>query len=134
MNEYDYQPWYQMLDKPSFAPPEWAFGIAWGIIYPLILISFIYTLYLWKKGRLDKNVILIYFLNLLANFAFTPILLGTKNNILVFVDILIVLGTLACLEWEFFKKSKINFLLLLPYLLWGSFATVLQLTITLMNL
>lgn len=128
-----YPEFYQSIEKPFFAPPEWAFGLAWGIIYPLIGIAFVYLAYLTWKKRVPASLIAVFAVNLIANFLFTPIQLGLAPLWPASIDILVILGTLLYLEWKLWRRSKILFLLLLPYLLWGAFATVLQLTITALN-
>lgn len=128
-----YQEFYQMIEKPFFAPPDWVFGVAWGIIYPLIAIAFVYLIYLILQKKVPLFLILILGVNMLANFLFTPLQLGLESLWPASIDILVILGTLLYFEYRVFKYSKIVFLLLLPYLLWGAFATVLQITITLTN-
>lgn len=129
----DYQTFYASIDKPFFAPEPWVFGLAWGIIYPLIAVAFLYTLYLFWKGKLAWGIVGIFILNLIANFAFTPLQLNFPNQIYATLNIAVVLVSLSMLQWYFYKHSKPLFLLLLPYLLWGAFATVLQTAIYLMN-
>ena len=129
-----YQEFYSNIKKPFFAPPDWLFGVAWGIIYPLIAIAFAYTLYLvFKKKSLPISLLWVFVVNLIANFLFTPIQLGLTALWPASLDILVVLVTLAYMEYKFFKLSKLIFYLLLPYLLWGAFATILQLTIMFTN-
>lgn len=129
----EYKEWYAALLKPSFAPPEWLFGVAWGIIYPLIGLALGLAIYLYIKGRLPGVVLFVFGLNLLANILFTPIQLGLKDNLIASADILVVLLTLAYLQVWAWGHSRLMFLLLLPYLVWGSFATVLLLSITTLN-
>lgn len=135
-NEFmqNYADWYQALEKPFFAPPEWLFGVAWGAIYPLIFIALILVVARYTKGYVEKTTLWLFFFNLIFNFAFSPIQFTLQNNILAAADILFVLGTLALLERRLWRESRVAFWLLVPYLLWGSFATILQLTITLMNI
>ncbi len=128
-----YQEFYQSIVKPFFAPPEWVFGVAWGIIYPLIAIAFISFLFLLVRRRVPLFLLWVFLVNLAANFLFTPIQLGLSALWPASLDILVVLGTLAFFEYEIWRHSKLIFFLLLPYLLWGAFATVLQLTITIVN-
>lgn len=130
---YDYKGYYAELIKPFFAPPSWVFGVAWGIIYPLIAIAFFLTLYFVFKKKLPNNLLYLFIINMAGNFVFTPIQFVLKNNALAALDILLVLVTLALFEYRVFNRSKIIFFLMLPYLLWGSFATVLQLSITYLN-
>lgn len=129
-----YQDFYQNIDLPSFAPPSWLFGVAWGIIYPLIIVAGLYLIYLALKKRAPFSLIILFALNIAANLLFTPIQLGLTALWPASVDILVVLGTLAVFEYKVWRISKLIFWLLVPYLLWGAFATVLQLTITVINL
>lgn len=78
-------------------------------------------------------VLLPFILNLIFNFAFTPIQFGLKNNTLAALDILLVLGTLIWALWVIRPYVPWVAYVNIPYLLWVLFATVLQLTITLMN-
>ncbi len=129
----DYSTYYTSIAKPFFAPPEWVFGLAWGIIYPLIVIAGVYLLYLVFKRIVPTSLLLVFGVNIVANLLFTPIQLTLQNNLLATIDILVVLGTLAYLQYKIFSLSKVIFILFLPYLLWGSFATILQVTIFFMN-
>jgi translocator protein len=128
-----YQEFYQAIEKPFFAPPEWVFGLAWGVIYPLMGIALLYLTYLLFKKKVPASLYFVYLVNLVANFLFTPIQLGFEALWPASLDILVVLGTLAYLEFKMLKYSRTVFVLLLPYLLWGAFATVLQITITFSN-
>lgn len=73
-------------------------------------------------------------LNLILNFAFTPIQFGLKNNLLAALDIVLVLATLIWAILAIYPKVKWIAYLQIPYLLWVIFATILQLTITYLNL
>ena len=126
--------WYQQLIKPSWAPPNWLFGPVWTVLYVIIAISFGYVGYLFFKGRLPFIVVLPFILNLIFNFAFTPLQFGLKNNFLAAVDILLVLVTLIWAMFVIFPHARWVVLANIPYLAWVSFATVLQLTVTYLNL
>lgn len=130
----EYATWYGLLEKPFFAPPPALFGIAWGIIYPLIAIALLYTLYLrFVKKAIPTGFLTLFLVNMVFNLTFTPVALGTKDNLLTSVHILFVLGTLLWLMKDAWRLSRPVFILLVPYVLWGTFATVLQLTITALN-
>ncbi|MFA6368851.1 MAG: TspO/MBR family protein [Candidatus Shapirobacteria bacterium] len=125
--------WYQSLIKPSWAPPSWLFGPAWTFLYTLIAISFGYVFYLFSKGKITFLVLLPFILNLIFNFAFTPLQFGLKNNLLAMIDIILVLITLIWFMISIFPHVKWVVYLNIPYLLWVSFATVLQITVTYLN-
>ena len=133
MNTYN---WYSQLIKPTWSPPSWLFGIVWPILYAIIAVTFGTVFYKTFTGKIAWMVALPFALNLVFNFAFTPLQFGLKNNLLAAIDILLVLGTLIWalfalwhaspdLRWAVYAN--------IPYLLWVSFATVLQLTITYLN-
>jgi tryptophan-rich sensory protein len=125
--------WYLQLRKPKWAPPSSLFGPVWSVLYILIAISFGYAGYMFFTGVIPFMVILPFILNLIFNFAFTPIQFGLQNNILAAVDILLVLGTLIWAMIAIYPYASWITYLQIPYLLWVSFATVLQLTVTYLN-
>lgn len=133
MNTYN---WYQTLIKPTWSPPAWIFGPVWTVLYAIIAVSFGTVFYKAFTGKISWMVALPFALNLVFNAAFTPLQFGLKNNLLASIDILLILGTLiwalyaiwhasSGLRWVVYANT--------PYLLWVTFATVLQLTITYLN-
>lgn len=129
----DYTAYYGVLQKPFFAPPEWLFGVMWGVLYPLIAFSFIYVFIRVLRARAPFFVLGLFLVNLVANLAFTPLLFQAQNLLLATLDIVIVWLTLLLLELHLYRHIRVAFWLLLPYLIWGTFATVLQLTIFFLN-
>ncbi|HUW22234.1 MAG TPA: TspO/MBR family protein [Candidatus Bathyarchaeia archaeon] len=125
--------WYQQLVKPSWAPPNWLFGPVWTVLYVVIAVSFGYAGYFFFKGKISFVVLLPFILNLIFNFAFTPLQFGLKNNLLAAVDIVLVLITLIWVLSAIWPHIRWIALINIPYLLWVSFATVLQITITSLN-
>lgn len=125
--------WYSQLIKPSFAPPSWLFGPVWSVLYLIIFVTYGYTIYLVIKKTLPPFVLIPLFLNLITNLLFTPLQFGLQNNFLAAIDITLVLATLVWFMVSIFSHSKILSLAQIPYLLWVSFATILQFTITWLN-
>jgi len=125
--------WYSTLIKPSWAPPSWIFGPVWTILYILIAISYGYVGYLFFTKRISVWILLPFILNLIFNFAFTPLQFGLQSNILAAIDILLVLGTLLWAMIVIFPYAPWVTYINIPYLAWVSFATILQLTITFLN-
>ena len=125
--------WFAQLIKPTWAPPAWVFGPAWTFLYILMGISFgrVFTL-AWKK-EIAFMVALPFILNLVFNFAFTPLQFGLKSNVLAAIDILLILGTLVWAMLAIYPHAAWITYMQIPYVLWVSFATVLQLTITYLN-
>ena len=125
--------WYQTLIKPSWAPPSWLFGPVWSTLYCLIAVSFGTVFYKVATKSIPAIVVLPFILNLIFNFAFTPIQFGLKNNVLAAVDVLLVLGTLIWAIIAIYPHIKWVAYIQAPYLIWVVFATILQLTITFIN-
>ncbi len=125
--------WYAKLNKPKWAPPAGIFGPVWSLLYILIAVSFGSVFIQFVQGALTWFIVLPFALNLVFNVAFTPLQFRLKNNLLAAMDILLVLITLIWamvaigphIQWV----AYIN----IPYLLWVSFATALQLAITWLN-
>lgn len=133
-NIMDSYNWYSQIVRPSWAPPAWLFGPVWSFLYVLIAVSFGKVfLMAWRK-EIATVVALPFVLNLVFNFAFTPLQFGLENNFLAGIDILLVLGTLIWAMVAIYPHARWITYIQIPYLLWVSFATVLQLTITYLNL
>jgi tryptophan-rich sensory protein len=133
MNSYN---WYSQLIKPTWSPPIWLFGPVWTFLYAIIVATFGTVFYKTITGKLSWLIALPFALNLLFNFIFTPIQFGLKNNLLASVDILLVVGTLVWAMialWNAAPDLRWVVYANIPYLLWGTFATCLQLTITYLN-
>ena len=125
--------WYQTLIKPSWAPPSWIFGPVWTVLYILIAYSFTSVFLKYLKGEFSFVVLLPFILNLIFNFAFTPIQFGLKNNLLAWVDIMLILISLIWALIVIYPHMSWVTWINIPYLVWVIFATILQTTITIIN-
>ena len=125
--------WYSQLAKPSWSPPSWLFGPVWTFLYLLIALSFGKVFLLLFQKKILFIVALPFILNLIFNFAFTPLQFGLKNNLFAAIDILLCLATLIWAMTAIYPHAKWLTYIQIPYLLWVSFATFLQLTITYLN-
>ncbi len=125
--------WYATLLKPSWAPPSWLFGPVWSVLYVVIAISFGTVFYKIFTKEIPWIVGVPFALNLIFNFAFTPLQFGLKSNSLAAIDILLVLTTLAWAMIAIYPYLKWVTYAQVPYVAWVMFATVLQLTITYLN-
>ena len=124
---------YSELKKPSWAPPGRLFGPVWMVLYIIIFISYGYVIYLYFRDIIPFIVLLPFILNLIFNFAFTPIQFRLRNNVLASVDIILTIATLVWALYSIYPYASWVSYVNIPYALWGIFATVLQLTITLLN-
>ncbi len=127
--------WYSQLIKPAWAPPSWLFGPVWTVLYAIIAVSFGTVFYKVFSKQIPWVVALPFALNLLFNFIFTPIQFGLKNNLLAAIDILLVLVTVVWALYVVWHIPALRFVAYvnIPYFVWVTFATILQLTITYLN-
>ena len=125
--------WYAGLIKPFFSPPNWVFAPVWTILYFLMGVA-VYLV--WKENIKKKKVkiALYYFLGqLFLNFLWSVIFFGLHQPFLAFIDIVLLLIMIAITMREFNKVSKTAMYLLIPYLLWVCFATLLNISIVILN-
>ncbi len=116
--------WYNNLNKPFLAPPDSIFMPVWSILYVMIIISLI--LYL-KNGLKNKAKGLIFFIiQMLLNFSWTFIFFAMRNIMAALFIIIIMWIFIALTVAEFSKHSKPAAILLLPYIIWVSFAFYLN--------
>lgn len=125
--------WYAYLNKPFFSPPNWVFGPVWTILYALMGIS---VWLVWQKGIKKKKVriaIQFFAVQLTLNFVWTPIFFGLRSPLLALPVIAAMWVFIVLTIKQFYPLSKIAAWFLIPYLLWVSFASVLNLAIVIVN-
>ena len=125
--------WYNSLAKPSLTPPPSTISLIWMILYPIILISFGFVFVQAFRGKVAWKVAVPFAINLVANLLFMPIFSGLRNVPLAAADILIVWATIICwiaVVWPVHRWVAVAHV---PYFVWVSIATVLQVSITAMN-
>lgn len=125
--------WYAYLNKPFFSPPNWLFGPVWTLLYALMGVSFFI---LWKGGWKTKQSHVArthFFIQLALNFFWTPVFFGLKLPLLALVIIASLWVWILITMRAFYPISKTASLLFIPYLLWVSFATMLNGAIVLLN-
>ena len=125
--------WYDGLVKPSWTPAPGTIGTIWGVLYPVIAVTFCFVFVQVARGRMPWWVAVPFAINLVANLLFTPIQFGLRNLPLAAVDILVVWGSLVWMIVAVWRHAPWVGVAQGPYLVWVSIATVLQLSITAMN-
>lgn len=125
--------WYATLEKPFFSPPNWIFGPIWTLLYFLMGIS-LYLIWQAKGTKITKQTALTYFgIQLFLNFLWSPLFFGLHATIFALIDILVLIYFVVRTILAFGKISKTAAGLLIPYLLWISFATLLTIAIVFLN-
>ena len=128
--------WYVQLNKPFFSPPNWIFGPVWTILYLLMGIS----LYLvWNKSLKNKIkefqgiAIRVFIYQLILNFLWSLVFFGLHNPFLALITIFALWLSIFTLIKYSYKVSKMSAYLLIPYIVWVSFASILNLFIVILN-
>jgi tryptophan-rich sensory protein len=126
--------WYASLEIPSFSPPSWVFSPVWTILFLLMGIS---LFLIWKKGTETKgkrDAIIVFFFQLVLNTLWSIIFFGFHSLGGAFLEIIVLWLAIMFTIMQFYKISKLASLLLLPYIVWVSFAAILNLFIWQINI
>ncbi len=117
--------WYATLVKPVFNPPNWIFAPVWISLYVLMAISFYLV---WIKNDIPNFGFLmsLFVLQLVLNAFWTIIFFGLKSPFFAFIEIVVLWVLILLCIISFYKISKTASVLLVPYLLWVTFAAVLN--------
>ncbi len=124
--------WYQSLDKPGFMPPGWAFGVAWTVIYSLTAVA-AWVAWLALGDEVRPRVMGMFAANAALNIAWTLLFFGAEAPLVASFEILGLLASIFWLIAALWTRVLPAALLLVPYALWVSFASVLSWSIALMN-
>jgi tryptophan-rich sensory protein len=125
--------WYNGLNKPFFNPPPWIFGPVWTLLYILMGIA---LFLIWDKkgsGTIKQKSLVCFFIQLFLNAIWSPIFFGLHAPLAAFIVIVFLWIAILMTMTGFRKISKTAFWLLVPYLLWVSFASVLNFAIWQLN-
>ncbi len=121
--------WYATLIKPPFNPPSWVFGPVWTILYLLMGIS----LYLVWAKKYDRTSFMFFGVQLFLNALWSILFFGMKSPFYAFIEIIFLWVAILITTFYFYKINKISAYLLIPYILWVSFAAVLNFSIFILN-
>ena len=125
-------PWYDALRKPSWKPPDWAFGPIWTLVFICLTLAIAYA---WEAASAGQRVTMLWALGIngALNIAWSGIFFVMKNPPLAFAELVVFWLSIAALVLVFGNMSRTAGLLLLPYILWVTAAGVLNLQIVRLN-
>jgi benzodiazapine receptor len=125
--------WYATLQKPSFNPPSWLFAPAWITLYLLMGVA---AFLIWRQGLKQKGVraaLVIFLVQLVLNALWSVVFFGLHSPLWGMVVIIALWIAILITIVKFFKLSTAAGSLMLPYILWVSFAAVLNVSIWMLN-
>ena len=118
-------PWFESLAKPDIFPPPAVFGVVWGILYVMIGASLALVVSSW--GAYGRGAAIIGFaLHFIGNLAWTPVFFGMQEMQIALYILAYVAVSLMVVIWLFWRVRKLAAIMLVPYLAWACFATVLN--------
>ena len=117
--------WYAALEKPAFQPPGWAFGVMWTTLYTMLGIA---LAAIWNEppSPLRRTALILFFVQLALNFAWSPIFFGAQMIDVALFTILVMLILATATANMFRRIRSVAGWLMLPYLLWLCVATALN--------
>lgn len=125
--------WYTFLHKPAFSPPDWVYAPVWFLLYILMGIS---AFLVWRMGMKQFHVregLVIFLIQLILNTFWSFAFFGLKSTIAGLLVIVPLWTAILLTIINFYRISRTASFLLLPYILWVSFATALNFSIYLLN-
>ncbi len=125
--------WYAALRKPSWNPPGWVFGPVWSALYTMMGVS---AWLVWRRGGFaaQRGPLMLFLVQLGLNAAWTPLFFGWRRPGVALVEIILLWLTIGATILAFRRVSRPAAWLLVPYLAWVGFATVLNGTLWRLNL
>lgn len=125
--------WYLLLNKASFNPPSWVFGPAWTTLFILMGLAYYFVDQSKSDKRLKFEAKQIFYLQLLFNTLWSIFFFGLRSPSLAFLEIIFLFVLILMTTLKFYKVNKVAAYLLIPYLLWVAFASVLNFTVIILN-
>ena len=123
--------WYASINKPDFTPPSWLFAPAWITLYTLMGIS-IYLV--WEKGfKKNKIAVYVFSTQLILNSIWSILFFGLQNPFFAFIEIIILWIAILATIVLFYRIRRSAGLILIPYIAWVSFASLLNYSIWILN-
>ena len=124
------EPWYSMIAKPSFNPPEWIFAPVWIALYIAMSVA---IWLIWINPKRDEKIIYIYFVHLLINGSWSIFFFGLHLILVSLIIIAIIIFFVIWLIKLYYPINKLSSFLMAPYLMWLSYAFVLNFYIFILN-
>jgi len=125
--------WYEELIQPSFRPPNWVFAPVWTTLYLLMGISMFLV---WRKAEtsiLRRNAVAAFVLQLALNMSWSIAFFGFRSPLGGMIVIVLLLAAIIAMTGIFYRISRPAAYLQIPYVLWVSFASILNLSIFILN-
>ncbi|WP_440931286.1 TspO/MBR family protein [Candidatus Pelagibacter sp.] len=127
---YYKDPWYFLLIKPSFNPPDWIFAPVWTTLY--LMMTFSIWIF-WHSKRKEIQTVYIYFIHIVVNTTWTIVFFLLHNLVLAAVILALLIMMIVVMIYRFKSVNLISVYLMIPYLLWCLYALILNVSLINLN-
>ena len=124
------EPWYSLLNKPVFNPPDWIFAPVWTTLYLMMTVA---VWIFWHTKNKNINTIYIYFIHLIFNTTWSVVFFVFHNMVLALIILIILIALIINLILRFKRVNMFSVYLMIPYLLWCCFALILNTSLAILN-
>ena len=124
------EPWYSLLNKPVFNPPDWIFAPVWTTLYLMMTVA---VWIFWHTKNKNINTIYIYFIHLIFNTTWSLVFFVFHNMVLALIILIILIALIINLILRFKRVNMFSVYLMIPYLLWCCFALILNTSLVMIN-
>ena len=124
------EPWYSILIKPNFNPPDWIFAPVWITLYFMMTLA---IWFFWHSKNKDMNTVYIYFIHIVFNTTWSIVFFGLHQILVALLVLIVLIFLIIVLILKFRRVNLISFYLMFPYLLWTIYALFLNINLLILN-
>ena len=124
------EPWYSLLNKPAFNLPDWVFAPVWTTLYLMMTLA---IWLFWHSNNRNKNTVYVYLIHLVFNTTWSVVFFVYHNMVLALFILILLIGLIINLILRFKRVNVVSSYLMIPYLLWCSFALFLNINLIMIN-
>ena len=124
------EPWYSLLNKPVFNPPDWIFAPVWTTLYLMMTVA---IWIFWHTKNKNINTVYIYFIHLVLNTTWSVVFFVFHNMVLALITLIVLIAMIIILILRFKRVNMFSVYLMIPYLLWCCFALILNTSLVMIN-
>ena len=124
------EPWYSQLIKSNYNPPDWIFAPVWTMLYFMMSVA---IWIFWNSKKRDLKTIYIYFIHIVLNTTWSIVFFALHNIPIALLNLSILVFLIIILILRFRRVNLVSYYLMIPYLLWTSYALFLNLNLLLLN-
>ena len=124
------EPWYSQLVKSNYNPPDWVFAPIWTTLYLMMTLA---IWFYWHSKNRDMNTMYVYFIHVVFNTTWSIVFFGLHQILLSLIVLLVLIFLIIVLILRYKRVNLVSYYLMIPYLLWTTYALFLNLNLLILN-